>query len=262
MVFGKRSLKYGLRISRAPISPVITEEWHASVAFLQYGVQFCSLCYYRLIAQSSGGRTHVIFLRALQARSVGSRYRAKELRILETKRHANEVYSYLIYIFENLNVLQHPVLPRGQIVSVRRENTRRNTPSCISKGASHLVTQVSFYLCYSLNVKKDRTIFVSTCIIKWKAPYEKRARWNSQASGIEKSGRSIPRRVPLESPSLPPILGKLFQQAPRQEFAWPARASIHHGGRRQGAIVEMQRRMLSVHNGGGGLIPPRHARRL
>ena len=29
-----------------------------------------------------------------------------------------------------------------------------------------------FYLCYSLNVKKDKMMFVSTCIIKWKALYE------------------------------------------------------------------------------------------
>jgi len=30
------------------------------------------------------------------------------------------------------------------------------------------MTQVSFCL-YLLNVKKDRTMFVSTCVIKWKA---------------------------------------------------------------------------------------------
>jgi len=40
-------------------------------------------------------------------------------------------------------------------------------------GTFHLMTQVdtsivlSFYL---LNAKKDRTMFVSTCVIKWKAP--------------------------------------------------------------------------------------------
>jgi len=37
------------------------------------------------------------------------------------------------------------------------------------KGAFHLVTQVSFCL-YSFDTKKDRIIFVSICIIKWKAP--------------------------------------------------------------------------------------------
>jgi len=30
-------------------------------------------------------------------------------------------------------------------------------------GAFHLVTQASFCLCYLLNAKKDRTMFVSTC---------------------------------------------------------------------------------------------------
>jgi len=30
-------------------------------------------------------------------------------------------------------------------------------------------TQVSFCLCYLLNAKKNRTMFVSTCVIKWKA---------------------------------------------------------------------------------------------
>jgi len=40
------------------------------------------------------------------------------------------------------------------------------------KGAFHLVTQVSFYLCYLLNAKKDRTMFVSTCVTKWKAPLD------------------------------------------------------------------------------------------
>jgi len=36
----------------------------------------------------------------------------------------------------------------------------------------HLVTQVdtSIVLCYLLNAKKDRTMFVSTCITKWKIP--------------------------------------------------------------------------------------------
>jgi len=44
-----------------------------------------------------------------------------------------------------------------------------------SISASHLVTQVgkgrSFYLCYSLNVMKDRMMLVLTCVIKWKALY-------------------------------------------------------------------------------------------
>jgi len=31
-------------------------------------------------------------------------------------------------------------------------------------------TQVSFCLCYLLNAKKDRLMFVSTCVTKWKAP--------------------------------------------------------------------------------------------
>jgi len=30
--------------------------------------------------------------------------------------------------------------------------------------------QVSFYLCYLLNTKEDRTMFVLTCVTKWKAP--------------------------------------------------------------------------------------------
>jgi len=33
----------------------------------------------------------------------------------------------------------------------------------------HKSTQVSFYLCYLLNAKKDRIMFVSTCVTKWKA---------------------------------------------------------------------------------------------
>jgi len=31
-------------------------------------------------------------------------------------------------------------------------------------------TQVSFCLCYLLSAKQDRTMFVSTCVLKWKAP--------------------------------------------------------------------------------------------
>jgi len=34
----------------------------------------------------------------------------------------------------------------------------------------HKSTQVSFCLSYLLNAKKDRTMFVSTCVTKWKAP--------------------------------------------------------------------------------------------
>jgi len=32
------------------------------------------------------------------------------------------------------------------------------------------VTQVSFCLCYLLSAKEDRTMFVSTYVIKWRAP--------------------------------------------------------------------------------------------
>jgi len=34
----------------------------------------------------------------------------------------------------------------------------------------HKSTQTSFYLRYSLELKKDRMMFVSTCVACWKAP--------------------------------------------------------------------------------------------
>jgi len=35
----------------------------------------------------------------------------------------------------------------------------------------NLATQVSFCLCYLLDTKKNRTMFVSTRVINWKAPF-------------------------------------------------------------------------------------------